>query len=112
MNTYARLPVALSHGDGSWVTDTDGKFTSTRCRGLQCPRLGIIIPSWLLQIAAQAGRLLHSSNLYKMPQQEALANKLAALSGMDEVFFCNSGCEANEAAIKLALLLRSSAGNR
>jgi acetylornithine/N-succinyldiaminopimelate aminotransferase len=55
-------------------------------------------------IAAQAGRLLHSSNLYRIPQQEQLADKLAALSGMDEVFFCNSGCEANEAAIKLARL--------
>ena len=53
-------------------------------------------------IAAQAGRLLHTSNLYRMPQQEQLADKLAGMAGMDEVFFCNSGCEANEAAIKLS----------
>lgn len=102
MNTYARLPVALSHGDGSWVTDTDGKIYLDALSGIAVSTLGHNHPELVAAIAAQAGRLLHSSNLYKMPQQEALANKLAALSGMDEVFFCNSGCEANEAAIKLA----------
>ncbi len=102
MNTYARLPVALSHGDGSWVTDTDGKIYLDALSGIAVSTLGHNHPELVAAIAAQAGRLLHTSNLYRMPQQELLADKLAVLSGMDEVFFCNSGCEANEAAIKLA----------
>ena len=104
MNTYARLPVAFSHGDGSWVTDTDGKVYLDALSGIAVSTLGHNHPQLVAAIAAQAGRLLHSSNLYRIPQQEQLADKLAALSGMDEVFFCNSGCEANEAAIKLARL--------
>ena len=102
MNTYGRLPVALSHGEGSWVTDFDGKLYLDAMSGIAVSTLGHNHPELVTAIAAQAGRLLHSSNLYRMPQQELLADKLAALSGMDEVFFCNSGCEANEAAIKLA----------
>ena len=102
MNTYARLPVALSHGDGSWVTDTEGKIYLDALSGIAVSTLGHNHPELVAAIAAQAGRLLHSSNLYRMPQQEALADKLCAHSGMEEVFFCNSGCEANEAAIKLA----------
>ena len=104
MNTYARLPVAFSHGDGSWVTDTDGKVYLDALSGIAVSTLGHNHPQLVAAIAAQAGRLLHSSNLYRIPQQEQLADKLAALSGMDEAFFCNSGCEANEAAIKLARL--------
>jgi acetylornithine/N-succinyldiaminopimelate aminotransferase len=104
MNTYARLPVAFSHGDGSWVTDTEGKVYLDALSGIAVSTLGHNHPLLVAAIAAQAGRLLHSSNLYRIPQQEQLADKLAALSGMDEVFFCNSGCEANEAAIKLARL--------
>lgn len=102
MNTYARLPVALSHGDGSWVTDTEGKIYLDALSGIAVSTLGHNHPELVAAIAAQAGRLLHSSNLYRMPQQEVLADKLTSLSGMEEVFFCNSGCEANEAAIKLA----------
>ena len=102
MNTYARLPVAFSHGDGSWVTDTDGKIYLDALSGIAVSTLGHNHPELVAAIAAQAGRLLHTSNLYRMPQQEQLADKLTALAGMDEVFFCNSGCEANEAAIKLA----------
>ncbi len=104
MNTYARLPVAFSHGDGSWVTDTEGKVYLDALSGIAVSTLGHNHPLLVAAIAAQAGRLLHSSNLFRIPQQEQLADKLAALSGMDEVFFCNSGCEANEAAIKLARL--------
>jgi acetylornithine/N-succinyldiaminopimelate aminotransferase len=104
MNTYARLPVAFSHGDGSWLTDTDGKVYLDALSGIAVSTLGHNHPQLVAAIAAQAGRLLHSSNLYRIPQQEQLADKLATLSGMDEVFFCNSGCEANEAAIKLARL--------
>ena len=102
MNTYARLPVAFSHGDGSWVTDTDGKIYLDALSGIAVSTLGHNHPELVAAIAAQAGRLLHSSNLYQMPLQEKLAEKLAVLSGLEEVFFCNSGCEANEAAIKLA----------
>ncbi len=102
MNTYARLPVAFSHGDGSWVTDSEGKIYLDALAGIAVSTLGHNHPELVAAIAAQAGRLLHSSNIYRIPQQEQLADKLAALAGMDEVFFCNSGCEANEAAIKLA----------
>ncbi len=102
MNTYARLPVAFSHGDGSWVTDSEGKTYLDALSGIAVSTLGHNHPDLVAAIAAQAGRLLHTSNLYRMPQQEHLANKLADLAGMDEVFFCNSGCEANEAAIKLS----------
>ena len=102
MNTYARLPVAFSHGDGSWITDSEGKRYLDALSGIAVNTLGHNHPELVAAIAAQAGRLLHTSNLYRMPQQEQLADKLAALSAMDEVFFCNSGCEANEAAIKLA----------
>lgn len=102
MNTYARLPVAFSHGNGSRVTDTDGKTYLDGLSGIAVNTLGHNHPALVSAIAAQAGRLLHTSNLYRMPQQEQLADRLAGLSGMDEVFFCNSGCEANEAAIKLA----------
>jgi acetylornithine aminotransferase len=104
MNTYARLPVAFSHGEGSWLTDTDGKVYLDALSGIAVSTLGHNHPQLVAAIAAQAGRLLHSSNLYRIPQQEQLADKLATLAGMDEVFFCNSGCEANEAAIKLARL--------
>ena len=102
MNTYARLPIAFSHGEGSWLTDTEGKCYLDALSGIAVNTLGHNHPDLVAAIAAQAGRLLHTSNLYRIPQQEQLADKLAALAGMDEVFFCNSGCEANEAAIKLA----------
>ena len=102
MNTYARLPVAFSHGEGSWVTDTEGRIYLDALSGIAVSTLGHNHPDLVAAISAQAGRLLHTSNLYRMPQQESLADKLAALSGMQEIFFCNSGCEANEAAIKLA----------
>lgn len=102
MNTYARLPVAFSHGDGSWITDTEGKIYLDALSGIAVNTLGHNHPELVAAIAAQAGRLLHTSNLYGIPQQDQLADKLTSLTGMDEVFFCNSGCEANEAAIKLA----------
>lgn len=102
MNTYDRLPIAFSHGDGSWLTDTDGKCYLDALAGIAVSTLGHNHPALVAALAAQAQRLLHVSNLYRIPQQEQLAEKLAALAGMDEVFFCNSGCEANEAAIKLA----------
>lgn len=102
MNTYARLPVAFSHGQGCRITDTEGKEYLDALSGIAVSTLGHAHPKLVAAIAAQAGRLLHTSNLYGVTGQERLADKLCELSGMQEVFFCNSGCEANEAAIKLA----------
>jgi len=102
MNTYARLPVAFSHGQGSRIIDTEGKEYLDALSGIAVSTLGHAHPKLVAAIAAQAGRMLHTSNLYRIREQEQLADKLADLSGMQEIFFCNSGCEANEAAIKLA----------
>ena len=102
MNTYARLPVAFSHGQGCRITDTEGREYLDALSGIAVSTLGHAHPKLVAAIAAQAGRMLHTSNLYRIREQEQLSDKLAEVSGMQEVFFCNSGCEANEAAIKLA----------
>lgn len=102
MNTYARLPVAFSHGEGAWLFDETGKRYLDALSGIAVSTLGHNHPRLVQAIASQAACVLHTSNLYRIPLQEELSDRLAALSGMDEVFFCNSGCEANEAAIKLA----------
>ena len=102
MNTYARLPVAFTHGEGVWLFDETGKRYLDALSGIAVSTLGHNHPRLVRAIAQQAACVLHTSNLYRIPLQEELADRLAALSGMDEVFFCNSGCEANEAAIKLA----------
>lgn len=102
MNTYARLPVAFSHGKGCRMTDTEGKEYLDALSGIAVSTLGHAHPKLVAAISAQAGRMLHTSNLYAIREQEQLSDELAVLSGMQEIFFCNSGCEANEAAIKLA----------
>jgi acetylornithine aminotransferase len=102
MNTYARLPVAFSHGQGNRIIDTEGKEYLDALSGIAVSTLGHAHPKLVSAIAGQAGRMLHTSNLYQIREQEQLSDKLAARSGMQEIFFCNSGCEANEAAIKLA----------
>lgn len=102
MNTYARLPVTFSHGKGCRITDTEGKEYLDALSGIAVSTLGHAHPRLVEAIAAQAGRMLHTSNLYRIREQEQLADKLAGLSGLQEVFFGNSGAEANEAAIKLA----------
>ncbi len=102
MNTYARLPVAFSHGQGSRIFDTEGKEYLDALSGIAVSTLGHAHPKLVSAISAQAGRMLHTSNLYRIREQEILSDKLAELSGMQEVFFGNSGAEANEAAIKLA----------
>ena len=104
MNTYGRLPVAFTHGEGVWVWDTEGRKYLDALSGIAVTGLGHAHPRVVSAIAEQAGRMIHASNLYRIPEQERLADKLAAVSGMDRVFLCNSGCEANEAAIKLARL--------
>ena len=104
MNTYARLPVAFVRGQGVWVWDESGKRYLDALGGIAVNTLGHAHPKIVKAIADQAARLMHVSNLYRIAEQERLADKLAAISGMDNAFFCNSGCEANEAAIKIARL--------
>ena len=104
MNTYARQPVAFERGEGVWLWDTQGKRYLDAVAGVAVNSLGHAHPRVAQAICAQAGKLIHTSNLYQVTRQEELADKLAQLSGMDKVFFCNSGAEANEAAIKLARL--------
>ncbi len=104
MNTYSRLPVSFTRGERVWVWDDAGRRYLDALAGIAVNTLGHAHPRLVRTIAEQAGRLIHASNLYRIAEQEALADKLAAISGMDNVFFCNSGCEANEAAIKIARL--------
>ncbi len=108
MNTYARLPVAFTHGQGVWLWDAQGKRYLDALGGIAVNTLGHAHPKLAQTLATQAGRLIHTSNIYQITEQENLADKLAEMSGMDKVFFCNSGCEANEAAIKLARLFARS----
>jgi acetylornithine/N-succinyldiaminopimelate aminotransferase len=102
MNTYARQPISLSHGDGAWVWDTDGRRYLDGLSGIAVNTLGHNHPRLVKALHDQITKLIHTSNIYGVPLQEQLATRLAALSGMDNVFFCNSGLEANEAAIKIA----------
>jgi acetylornithine/N-succinyldiaminopimelate aminotransferase len=104
MNTYARLPVAFTHGEGAWLWDSNGKRYLDALAGIAVNTLGHAHPRYIAALNAQISKLIHVSNVYQVPQQEQLADRLCELSGMDEVFVCNSGCEANEAAIKLARL--------
>ena len=104
MNTYARQPVAFTHGEGAWLWDTTGKRYLDALSGIAVNTLGHAHPRFTMALNAQIARLIHVSNVYQVREQEQLADKLCALSGMDEIFVCNSGCEANEAAIKLARL--------
>ena len=102
MNTYARLPIAFSHGQGAWLWDTEGRRYLDALSGIAVNTLGHAHPRFTAALSEQIGKLIHCSNIYQVREQELLADKLCGLSNMQEVFFCNSGCEANEAAIKLA----------
>ncbi len=102
MRTYGRLPLALSHGRGCWVWDTDGKKYLDGLGGIAVNTLGHAHPKLVPALQEQIGKLIHSSNYYLVPLQEQLAAKLCELSGMSNVFFCSTGLEANEGAIKLA----------
>lgn len=104
MKNYARQPVAFTHGEGCHLFDESGRRYLDGLSGIAVNTLGHNHPRLTAALERQLHRLIHTSNLYRVPEQEALADRLALLSGMDEVFFCNSGCEANEAAIKLARL--------
>lgn len=102
MKVFARYPIVLSHGEGPYVYDNCGKKYIDFLGGIAVNILGHAHPKLVAAIAKQAGRLIHCSNLYYTEQQATLAQKLAEQSGMDRVFFGNSGAEANEGAIKLA----------
>lgn len=102
MHTYGRLPMAMSHGQGCWVWDTDGKKYLDGLGGIAVNTLGHAHPKLVPALQEQIGRLIHTSNYYGAPLQEQLAAKLCELSGLTRVFFCNSGLEANEAALKIA----------
>jgi len=104
MHTYSPLPVAFARGEGSWLWDTEGKKYLDALAGIAVSGLGHAHPVLTRAIAEQAARLIHTSNLVRVPEQERLADKLCAISGMDNAFFANSGSEANECAIKLARL--------
>jgi acetylornithine aminotransferase len=104
MNTYARQPVAFTHGKGCNLWDSKGKQYLDAIAGIAVNTLGHAHPRFTAALTAQVGKLMHVSNVYQITEQEQLATQLCKLSGMQEVFVCNSGCEANEAAIKLARL--------
>jgi acetylornithine/N-succinyldiaminopimelate aminotransferase len=102
MNTYGRLPIALSHGQGVRLWDVNGKQYLDALGGIAVNTLGHNHPKLVPALQDQIGKIIHSSNYYHVPNQERLAAKLVALSGLTNVFFCSTGLEANEAAIKLA----------
>ena len=110
MNTYGRMPVNFVSGAGSYLTDSDGKTYFDGLTGIAVCGLGHAHPYVAEALAHQAQTLLHTSNLYEIPLQTKLANRLCERSGMDNVFFSNSGAEANEAAIKLARLKGNNEG--
>ena len=102
MKTYGRLPIALSHGRGCWLWDTDGKKYLDGLGGIAVNTLGHAHPKLVPALTDQIGKIIHSSNYYLVPLQERLAAKLCELSGLTNVFFCSTGLEANEAALKIA----------
>jgi len=104
MHTYGRLPVTFSHGAGAWLWDTNGRKYLDGLSGVAVCGLGHAHPAIAKAICDQAGKLIHTSNWYQIDLQQKLAGELCRLSGMESVFFSNSGAEANEAAIKLARL--------
>ncbi len=104
MNTYGRQPVTFTHGDGVWLFDAAGNKYLDALAGVAVNGLGHAHPKLVKALSAQVAKMMHVSNIYGIAEQESLADQLAEISGMDKVFFCNSGCEANEASIKLARL--------
>ncbi|HET6264872.1 MAG TPA: aspartate aminotransferase family protein [Usitatibacter sp.] len=104
MQTYSPQPVAFARGEGAWLWDTEGRKYLDALAGIAVNGLGHAHPVLLRAISDQAAKIIHTSNLFRVPEQERLAERLAKLSAMDNVFFANSGAEANECAIKLARL--------
>ncbi len=110
MPNYKRLPVTFERGEGAWLWDTRGKRYLDAMTGVAVCGLGHAHPAVREALQEQAGRLLHTSNWYGIAHQQTLAARLTALSGLETAFFCNSGAEANEAAIKIARLLGHARG--
>ncbi len=104
MATYKRLPVAFARGEGAWLWDTEGRRYLDALAGIAVCGLGHAHPAVRDAICEQAGLLVHTSNMYRITEQERVGAMLTEMSGMDRVFFGNSGAEANEAAIKIARL--------
>jgi len=104
MPNYKRLPVTFTRGEGAWLWDSDGKRYLDALGGVEVSGLGRADPAVRDALCVEAGLLLHTSNVYQIAHQQTLADRLTQLAGMDTAFFCNSGAEANEAAIKLARL--------
>ena len=104
MNTYARLPVAFTHGRGAWLVDQSGGEYLDALAGIAVNGLGHGHPALTRALADQVGKLIHTSNIYRVREQELLADRICDLAGMDNVFFGNSGAEANECALKLVRL--------
>jgi acetylornithine/N-succinyldiaminopimelate aminotransferase len=104
MQTYAPLPVAFARGEGAWLWDTEGKRYLDGLAGIAVNGLGHAHPVLTRALSEQAARLIHTSNLFRVPEQERAAAKVCEIAGMENAFFANSGAEANEAAIKLARL--------
>ena len=102
MNTYGRLALALTHGRGCWLWDTEGRKYLDGLGGIAVNTLGHAHPKLVPALQDQIAKMIHSSNYYEVPLQEQLAAKLCELSGLSAVFFCNSGLEANEGALKIA----------
>ena len=111
MNTYGRLPVSFVKGNGAYLQDDKGNQYLDALTGIAVCGLGHAHPKVAQALSEQGQTLVHTSNLYDIPHQTRLAERLCALSGMDNAFFCNSGAEANEAAIKLARIKGNKAGN-
>ncbi|GAA0425089.1 aspartate aminotransferase family protein [Cocleimonas flava] len=110
MSTYARLPVSFEKGEGVYLYDTEGNKYLDALAGIAVCSLGHAHPRVAEAIADQARTLIHTSNVYNIPHQTELGDKLCGLSGMSRVFFGNSGAEANEAAIKIARLFGKKQG--
>jgi acetylornithine aminotransferase len=104
MSTYSPQPVAFARGEGAWLWDTQGKRYLDGLAGIAVNGLGHNHPVLVRALSEQAAKIIHTSNLFTVPEQEQAAAKVCALSGMENAFFANSGAEANEAAIKLARL--------
>lgn len=104
MNNYNRIPVSFTHGQGAYLWDSEGKQYLDALGGIAVCALGHAHPAVTAAVCDQAGKLVHTSNIYEIAVQRELADKLCKLAKMDNAFFCNSGAEANEAAIKMARL--------
>ena len=110
MQTYSPLPIELTHGEGAWVWDTSGKKYLDALAGIAVTNIGHAHPKLVKTISEQAGKILHTSNILTIPQQNLLADKLCELTKMERVFFGNSGAEANECALKIARILGHNRG--